>query len=107
VARVIEQPPVSNPTWDTSRPDSATSWAPYRIYNIGNNKQEKLMYFIEVLEDCLGRKAVKNFLPMQDGDVRQTYADIDELVTDVGFRPSTPIEVGLSRFVEWYKGYYL
>jgi UDP-glucuronate 4-epimerase len=107
VIRVIEQPPVPNPTWDKSRPDSATSWAPYRIYNIGNNKQEKLMYFIEVLEDCLGRKAVKNFLPMQDGDVRQTYADIDELVTDVGFRPSTPIEVGLSRFVEWYKGYYL
>lgn len=107
VVRVIEQPPVPNPTWDKSRPDSATSWAPYRIYNIGNNKQEKLMYFIQVLEDCLGRKAVKNFLPMQDGDVQQTYADIDDLVADVGFRPSTPIEVGLSRFVEWYKGYYL
>ncbi len=107
VARVIEQPPVPNPGWDTSQPDTATSWAPYRIYNIGNNHQEKLMYFIEVLEDCLGRKAVKNFLPMQDGDVQQTYANIDDLVADVGFRPSTPIEVGLQRFVEWYRSYYL
>jgi len=107
VVRVIEQPPVPNPAWDKSQPDTATSWAPYRIYNIGNNKQEKLMYFIEVLEDCLGRKAVKNFLPMQDGDVQQTYANIDDLVADVGFRPSTPIEVGLQRFVEWYRSYYL
>jgi UDP-glucuronate 4-epimerase len=107
VVRVIEQPPVPNPAWDKSQPDTATSWAPYRIYNIGNNKQEKLMYFIGVLEDCLGRKAVKNFLPMQDGDVQQTYANIDDLVADVGFRPSTPIEVGLQRFVEWYRSYYL
>jgi UDP-glucuronate 4-epimerase len=107
VTRVIEQPPVPNPGWDKSRPDTATSWAPYRIYNIGNNHQEKLMYFIEVLEDCLGRKAVKNFLPMQDGDVQQTYANIDDLVADVGFRPSTPIEVGLQRFVAWYRSYYL
>lgn len=106
VAQVIEKPPVPNPAWDTSRPDPATSWAPYRIYNIGNNKQEKLMYFIEVLENCLGRKAVKNFLPMQDGDVRETYADIDDLGADVGFRPSTPIEVGLQRFVAWYREYY-
>ena len=106
VARVIEQPPAPNPTWDKSRPDTATSWAPYRIYNIGNNKQEKLMYFIEVLEDCLGKKAVKNFLPMQDGDVQETYANIDDLVADVGFRPSTPIKVGLSRFVAWYLEYY-
>jgi len=107
VVRVIEQPPAPNPDWDKSQPDTATSWAPYRIYNIGNNKQEKLMYFIEVLENCLGRKAVKNFLPMQDGDVQQTYANIDDLVADVGFRPSTPIEVGLQRFVDWYRSYYL
>ncbi len=107
VVRVMNKPPVSNPAWDKNRPDAATSWAPYRIYNIGNNKQEKLAYFIEVLEDCLGRKAVKNFLPMQDGDVQETYANIDDLVADVGFRPSTPIEVGLQRFVEWYRGYYL
>jgi len=106
VVRVIAKPPVPDPAWDTSQPDSATSWAPYRIYNIGNNQQEKLMYFIEVLENCLGRKAVKNFLPMQDGDVQETYANIDELVTDVGFRPSTPIEVGLQRFVTWYQEYY-
>lgn len=106
VVRVIGRPPVPNPAWDKRNPDAATSWAPYRIYNIGNNKQEKLMYFIEVLEDCLGKKAVKNFLPMQDGDVQETYANIDDLVADVGFRPSTPIEVGLQRFVEWYRGYY-
>lgn len=106
VVRVIEKPPVPNPAWDKSNPDPATSWAPYRIYNIGNNKQERLMYFIEVLENCLGRKAVKNYLPMQDGDVQETYANIDDLVADVGFRPSTPIEVGLQRFVEWYRGYY-
>ena len=106
VMRVIEKPPQPNPAWDTSQPDTATSWAPYRIYNIGNNQQEKLMYFIEVLENCLGKKAVKNFLPMQDGDVQETYANIDELVADVGFRPSTPIEVGLQRFVQWYLEYY-
>jgi UDP-glucuronate 4-epimerase len=106
VVRVIEKPPVPNPAWDTSRPDTATSWAPYRIYNIGNNRQEKLLYFIEVLEDCLGRKAVKNFLPMQDGDVQETYANIDDLVADVGFRPSTTIEEGLRKFVDWYKEYY-
>jgi len=107
LVRVIEQPPVANPAWDKARPDTATSWAPYRIYNIGNNRQEKLMYFIEVLEGCLGRRAVKNFLPMQAGDVRETYANIDDLVTEVGFRPSTPIEVGLQRFVDWYRSYYL
>ena len=106
VVRVIEKSPVPNPAWDKSQPDSATSWAPYRIYNIGNNRQEKLMYFIEVLENCLGRKAVKHFLPMQDGDVQETYANIDDLVADVGFRPSTPIETGLQRFVEWYQEYY-
>jgi len=106
VARVIDKPPVPNPTWDKSRPDTATSWAPYRLYNIGNNRQEKLLYFIEVLENCLGRKAVKKFLPMQDGDVQETYADIDELAADVGFRPSTSIEIGLQRFVAWYLEYY-
>ncbi len=106
VARVIELAPTPNPAWDQSRPDPATSWAPYRIYNIGNNQKEGLMHFIEVLEECLGQKANKNFLPMQDGDVPATYADIDDLVRDTGFKPSTPIEVGLQCFVEWYRRYY-
>lgn len=106
VSRVIARPPAANPDWDHRRPDVASSWAPYRIYNIGNNRQETLMHFIEVLEDCLGRKAVKRFLPMQDGDVQATYADIDDLVRDVGFQPSTSIETGLHNFVQWYKEYY-
>jgi len=106
VSRVIARPPAANPGWDHRRPDVASSWAPYRIYNIGNNRQETLMHFIEVLEDCLGRKAVKRFLPMQDGDVQATYADIDDLIRDVGFQPSTSIETGLHQFVQWYRGYY-
>jgi UDP-glucuronate 4-epimerase len=106
VVRVIQKPPTTNPAWDKANPDAATSWAPYRIYNIGNNRQEDLMHFIEVLEDCLGKKAKKTFLPMQDGDVQATYADIDDLIKDVGFKPSTSIETGLSHFVEWYRAYY-
>ena len=106
VARLLARPPAANPAWDHNQPDVASSWAPYRIYNIGNNRQETLMHFIEVLEDCLGRKAVKRFLPMQDGDVQATYADIDDLVRDVGFQPSTSIETGLAHFVQWYRGYY-
>ena len=106
VSRVIKKPPIANPQWDKSDPDAATSWAPYHIYNIGNNQQETLMHFIEVLEDCLGKKAKKNYLPMQDGDVQATYANIDDLIKDVGFKPSTSIENGLSRFVDWYREYF-
>jgi len=84
----------------------AVSDAPYKIYNIGNNKPIELMRLIEVLEDCLGKKAVKNFCPMQPGDVPMTYADVDALMQDVGFSPSTPIEVGVERFVNWYQSYY-
>ncbi len=91
--------------WDSERPDPATSNAPWRLYNIGNNEPVDLMRYIEVLEDCLGKKAEKNFLPLQPGDVPDTYADASELVENVGYRPGTPVEEGVKRFVEWYRGY--
>jgi len=106
VYRVIDRVPQPNPEWTGMDPDPATSYRPWRIYNIGNNKKEKLMRYIEVLEQCLGRVAQKNFLPMQDGDVPATYADVDDLVRDIGFKPSTSIEEGIGRFVEWYRWYY-
>ncbi|RJX36303.1 MAG: NAD-dependent epimerase [Desulfurivibrio sp.] len=106
VQRVIHRIPTADPSWDRDNPDPATSYCPYRIYNIGNNQQEDLMRFIEVLEDCLGKKAEKEFLPMQNGDVPATYANVDDLVRDVGFKPTTTIEQGLRSFVEWYRGYY-
>ena len=106
VVRIIDKPPVANPDFDKSNPDSATSWAPYHIYNIGNNNVETLMHFIKVLENCLGKKAVKNFLPMQNGDVAATYANVDELIRDFDFKPTTSIETGLENFVQWYQGYY-
>jgi UDP-glucuronate 4-epimerase len=106
VFQVIQTIPQSNPSWTSSLPDPATSQAPYRIYNIGNNKPIELMYFIELLENCLGIKAEKNMLPMQAGDVLTTYADIEDLVRDVGFKPTTPIEVGIEHFVSWYRSYY-
>lgn len=106
VTRVVNRPPKADQDWDREHPDPSTSWCPYKIYNIGNNHQEELLYFIEVLEDCLGRKAEKCFLPMQNGDVKETYANVDDLVRDIDFRPSTSIEAGLRRFVEWYRPYY-
>jgi len=106
VVRIMEQPPQPGLSWNSDEPDPAISYCPYRIYNIGNNNSEDLMRFIEVLEDCLGKKAEKNFLPMQPGDVQATYADISDLVRDTGFQPSTSIEEGLKKFVDWYKWYY-
>jgi len=106
VQRIIHRIPTADSTWNREQPDPATSYCPYRIYNIGNNQQEDLMHFIEVLEDCLGKKAEKEFLPMQNGDVPATYANVDDLVRDVGFKPTTTIEEGLRRFVEWYRGYF-
>lgn len=106
VVRVLDKIPQPNPTWSADAPEPATSHAPYKIYNIGNNQPVELLYFIEVLEKCLGRQAQKNLLPLQPGDVVATYADIDSLEKDVGFKPSTPIEVGLARFVAWYRDYY-
>ena len=104
--RVIVNIPAPDKGWNHDNPDPATSSAPYRMYNIGNNNPVELMKFIEVLEDCLGRRAEKNLLPMQPGDVPETYADVDDLVNDIGFKPSTPIEEGIKKFVEWYLGYY-
>jgi UDP-glucuronate 4-epimerase len=96
----------ANPDWSGDDPDPATSKAPYRLYNIGNNQPVELMRYIECIEHCLGRKAQKNLLPLQPGDVPDTFADIDELVSDVGYRPATPVEVGVERFVRWYVDYY-
>ncbi len=95
-----------NPAWNGDEPDPATSRAPYRIYNIGNNRPVELMRYIEVLEECLGRKAEKNLLPLQVGDVPDTWADAEDLVRDVGYRPATPVETGIANFVEWYLDYY-
>ncbi len=106
VYRVIHHRPEPNKDWDSDNPDPATGRGPYRIYNIGNNQKVDLMRYIEVLEECLGKKAEKNFLPMQPGDVPATYADVDDLIRDVGFKPDTPIEVGIKRFVDWYRDYY-
>ena len=95
-----------NAAWSSESPDPATSKAPYRIYNIGNQRPVELMRYIEVLEECLGRKAEKNLLPLQLGDVPDTWADVEDLVADVGYRPSTPVEIGVRRFVDWYLDYY-
>ncbi|MFN7523675.1 MAG: NAD-dependent epimerase/dehydratase family protein, partial [Aphanizomenon sp.] len=106
VIRVVDHVAESNPNWSGNTPDPATSYAPYKNYNIGNNQPVELMHFIETLENCLGIKAKKNLLPMQAGDVSVTYADVDSLVEDVGFKPNTSIEVGIERFVQWYRSYY-
>ena len=106
VVRVADKVAEADPGWSGDLPDPGTSPAPYRIYNIGNNNPVELMRFIEVLEEALGKKAKKNLLPIQPGDVPATYADVDDLMKDVGFKPSIPIEEGIRRFVKWYKGYY-
>ncbi len=106
VVRVADTTAAANPDWDSDRPDPGTSRAPYRVYNIGNNAPVQLMDMIGALEKCLGRKAEKNFLPMQAGDVPATYADVEALIESVDFKPETPIEVGIQRFVEWYREFY-
>jgi UDP-glucuronate 4-epimerase len=106
VFRVMHRIPEPDTAWDGNDPDPATSYCPYRIYNIGNNQKVDLMRYIEVLEECLGKKAEKNFLPLQPGDVPATYANVDDLMRDVGFKPNTPIEEGIKHFVQWYKEYY-
>jgi UDP-glucuronate 4-epimerase len=106
VFRLLAHLPEPSPDWDGDHPDPASSYCPWRVYNIGNNAKEKLMRYIEVLEDCLGKKAQKNFLPMQDGDVPATYANVDDLVREIDFKPQTSIEVGIKNFVDWYRGYY-
>jgi len=106
VVRVTDRIPDSNTEWSGQAPDPSSSPAPYRLYNIGNNNVVELGYFIEVLEKCLGREAKKNYLPLQPGDVPATFADVDDLGRDVGFKPDTPIEEGIARFVAWYKEYH-
>jgi UDP-glucuronate 4-epimerase len=106
VMRVTDRVPEPNPQWSGAHPDPGTSRAPYRIYNIGNHQPVELQHFIATLEKALGKQARKNLLPMQPGDVPATYADVDDLMRDVGFQPSTPIEVGIQRFVDWYREYH-
>ena len=106
VIRTLDKIPEPNSEWSGEHPDPGTSKAPYRIYNIGNNQPVELLRFIEVLEQKLGMKAEKNLLPLQPGDVLETFADVDDLTRDVGFKPNTPIEVGIERFVNWYRSYY-
>jgi len=106
VVRVLDRVSVPDPAFDRAAPDPASSYAPYHLYNIGNHEPVELMAFIETIEDALGKKAAKNMLPMQDGDVPATYADIEGLTAAVGFAPSTPLKEGVAKFVAWYKGYY-
>jgi UDP-glucuronate 4-epimerase len=106
VVRTVDKVAAPDPDWSGANPEPSSSSAPYRIYNIGNNKPVELMHFIACLEKALGREAKKNFLPLQPGDVPKTYADVDALVADVGFKPATPIEDGIAQFVEWYRSYY-
>ncbi|WP_027965279.1 NAD-dependent epimerase [Halalkalibacillus halophilus] len=106
IVRLIDQPPQPDPDWDRENPTPESSYAPYKIYNIGNNQPVKLMDFIETLEKHIGKKAKKEYLPMQPGDVQATYADIDDLTEATGFKPTTTIDEGLKKFVDWYMDYY-
>jgi len=106
VVRATDRIATPNPDWSGDAPDPGTSAAPYRLYNIGNNRPVELMTYIATLEECLGRKAEMNMLPLQPGDVPETYADIDDLVADVGYRPATPVAEGVRQFVDWYRAYY-
>ena len=106
LVRVLDKIPEPNPDWNGDAPDPASSSAPYRLYNIGNNQPIELKRYIEVLEQCLGRNAQMKLLPLQPGDVPDTFADVDDLIRDVGYKPDTPIEVGLTRFVAWYREYF-
>lgn len=106
IIRTLDNIPKPNKNWSGDNPDSATSFAPYRLYNIGNNNPVELKHYIKVLEDCLGLKAEQNLLPLQAGDVPDTYADVDQLIEDVDYKPKTSIEEGIKNFVEWYRNYF-
>src|SRR5215813_309954 len=106
VVRTLDHPATPNPIWSGDRPDPGTSSAPARIYNIGNHEPVELLHFIEVLENALGKKAEKKLMPLQPGDVPATYANVDDLIQEVGFAPATPIEEGIARFVKWYREFY-
>lgn len=106
ISRLIEKKAIPNPKWSGKRPDPATSYAPYKIYNIGNNNPVNLLDFIEAIEEKVGRKAIKNYMPLQAGDVPATYADVEDLYKDIDFRPQTSIKDGVGKFVDWYIDYY-
>ena len=106
VVRVADRTAGANRFWFGTQPDPGSSFAPWKVYNIGNNQPVELLCFIETLEKSLGKAALKNLLPLQDGDVPETCADLDDLMRDTGFKPATPIEEGISRFVSWYREYY-
>ena len=106
VIAALDKPATPDPQYNSALPDPATAHAPFRIYNIGSNNPVKLMRYIEVLEDSLGKKAELNLLPLQPGDVPDTYANVDDLIKDVGYKPNTPVEVGVKNFVQWYREYY-
>jgi UDP-glucuronate 4-epimerase len=106
VVRVLDRIPKPDPEWRGTAPDPASSRAPYRLYNIGSNRPIELLRYIEVLENRLGRKAERTLLPMQPGDVADTFADVSELVRDIDYKPSTPIEIGIGNFVAWFRDYY-
>lgn len=106
VIRTLDRVPEPNPDWSGETPDSATSYAPYRLYNIGSNRPVELSRYIQTIEKCLGMEAQKNLLPLQPGDVPDTFADVDDLKRDVGYQPDTPVEEGISRFVAWYRDFY-
>ncbi len=106
VTKVLDKPAQANPAWSSENPDPGTSTSPYRVYNIGNNTPVHLLDFIETLEEAIGKKAIKNLLPMQPGDVPDTYADVADLVAEFGYKPNTPLKVGVNAFVDWYKDMY-
>jgi UDP-glucuronate 4-epimerase len=106
MVRLCDRPPQPNPVWSGDAPDAATSNAPYRLYNVGNNAPVKLSRLIEIMEDIIGKAAVKRFMPIQPGDVPATFANVEDLARDVGFAPRTPIETGVRRFVDWYRDYH-
>ena len=106
IVRLLDHPPEGDPGWDAAAPDPGTSAAPWRIYNIGNNRPEELTYVVSLLEKEFGRTAIKEMLPMQPGDVEATYADVADLERDIGFRPATSIEDGIARFAKWYREFH-
>jgi UDP-glucuronate 4-epimerase len=106
IVRLVPKAPVGDPLWNGNVPDPASSFAPYRIYNIGNNKPVELIDFIAAIEKALKKKAIRNLMPIQPGDVAETFADVEDLIRDVQFKPSTSIEDGIEKFVAWYLEYY-
>ena len=105
IVRLVDRVPAPNPNWSSDAPDPGSSSAPWRVYNIGNNNPVELLEVVRLLEEAIGMKATRELLPMQPGDVPATYADVDDLMRDVGFKPATPIAEGIARFIDWYRSY--